>query len=500
MALNNGPEMCETTGRRAEPDRPPAGNQRIIRRMNAGYDWDGPDDPDNPRNFPSHLRIMSISAIMSLAFVSAFAGAIYVPAQEGVKKEFNQGDLAGVLPVSVYNLGMAFGPLFGAPLSEKYGRKAVYVASTPIFVVFMIGAGFANSIVSLNVCRFLAGVFAAPNIGNTSATILDYTAGRYRGVSLGIYYSIPSLGAAIAPLIGGFVERASNWRWTQWAAVISAVVFYIPVLFTKETYKKVILRRRALRAGQADTSSSQASLARTIRHFFTVLILRPIHMLLTEPIVTLVSLYNGFIFGLLYTFVISVPWIFNHYYDFGETASSLSYLGITLGTLLACVPFAVMDFMVYQRRLSRWQETHDATEPLAPEHRLAPAMVGSFLIPISLLISGWTAEYRVHWFVPIFFQGMVMMASLLVYGGANLFMLDAYGPLYGASASGAMMMTRYLLSFAFPLFALQIFKSLGAGWANTVLAGVTFLLAPIPWCFWVYGERLRRRSRYETSL
>ncbi|KAE8154539.1 hypothetical protein BDV25DRAFT_147439 [Aspergillus avenaceus] len=42
-----------------------------------------------------------------------------------------------------------------------------------------------------------------------------------------------------------------------------------------------------------------------------------------------------------------------------------------------------------------------------------------------------------------------MMASLLVYAGANLFMLDAYGPLYGASASGATMLSRYIMSFAF---------------------------------------------------
>lgn len=92
-----------------------------------------------------------------------------------------------------------------------------------------------------------------------------------------------------------------------------------------------------------------------------------------------------------------------------------------------------------------------------------------------------------------------MLASLLIYASASLFMLDAYGPLYGASASSAVMMTRYVLSAAFPLFALQLYKELGVGWATSLLAFVAVVMMPIPWCFWIYGEKLRKRSRYETS-
>ncbi|RKK17448.1 hypothetical protein BFJ63_vAg2913 [Fusarium oxysporum f. sp. narcissi] len=339
---------------------------QTITRINAAYDWTGPNDPSNPRNFSLLTKILSIASITSLAWASCFAGAIYAPAQTAVSHEFHQGRLPSVLPLSLYNLGMACGPLVGAPLSETYGRKTVYVATTPIFLAFLLGSGFVNGIVSLSICRFFAGMFASPNVNNTSATIMDYCAPRYRGASLGIYYSIPSLGAAVGPLVGGFVERSFGWRWTQWVAVVITCVLYIPVLFTRETYKKVVLRRRAIRMGLGDSSSQQTTVARTIRHFFTVLILRPLHMLFTEPIVTLVSLYNGFIFGLLYTFIISVPWIFRQYYNFSATGESLSYLGITLGTLLACAPFVLIDFSYYQKRLMHWNQTHDASEPFPP--------------------------------------------------------------------------------------------------------------------------------------
>ncbi|KZZ99014.1 Major facilitator superfamily domain, general substrate transporter [Moelleriella libera RCEF 2490] len=477
--------------------------RRAIRSMNAAFDWTGPHDPDNPRNFPLSLRLFSVVSITGLAFVATLSGAMYAPAQEDVSAKLSCSQELAVLPLSLYNLGLAFGPLVGAPLSETYGRKAVFMVTVPIFVLFMLGSGFSQNISSLAACRFFAGMFSSSLINNAPATILDSMTGKLRGVSLSIYYTLPSFGAALGPLIGGFIVPAGGWQWTQWTAVFMAVGFYVPVCFTRETYKKVILRRRAIRLG-LDTSSQRTSPGRAFRYFATVLIQRPLHMLVTEPIVTFISLFNGFLYGLLYTFVIAVPWIFREYYGFSKTGQSLSYLGLMIGTLVAAIPLVLIDLKYYQRRLSQWRQTHPpdedgVEEPLPAENRLMGAMIGSFLLPASLFIAGWTAQNRTHWVVPAIFQGCVMLSSLLIYASATMFMLDAYGPLYAASASGAMMLSRYLLSAAFPMFALQMYKALGVGWATSVLGFVTVAMAPIPWCFWAFGEKIRRRSRYETS-
>ncbi|KAF9887935.1 hypothetical protein FE257_009457 [Aspergillus nanangensis] len=400
--------------------------------VNLANDWNGPNDPDNPRNFPRIIRLSSMVAVTLLAFTGSFAGAIYAPAQEQIMQWQQCTYEVAILPLSLYNLGLAFGPIIGAPLSETYGRKAVFVVTTPLCILFLLGGGLTTTIASLSVCRFFAGVFASPNINNASAVILDYSAPHSRGVSLGMYYSVPSLGASIAPLVGGFIVPHRSWRWTQWVAILVTGGFYIPVLFTRETYKKVILRRRAIALGLTDAYSSSSTPKHPLRYFFTVLIHRPIHMLLTEPIVSFVSLYNGLIYGLLYTFVTSIPWIFATYYDFGPAAQSLSYLGVTVGTVLACAPFALIDIRFYQRRLQRWKSAHGEGSQLPPQNRLLSALVGSIPLPASLFIAGWAAEYRVHWIVPIVFQGVAMLSCFLVYAGANLFMLDVYGPLYSA--------------------------------------------------------------------
>ena len=356
---------------------------------------------------------------------------------------------------------MMVGPSFGSPLCETFGRKIVFLITTPIFALFILGSGYSESITPLVVCRFFAGVFASPNIGNASATITDYTAGRYRAVSLAFYYSIPFLGAVLGPLIGGFLVEYKDWRWTQWTTLFFIIAFYFPVVLPKETYKKTILQRRAKRQGHLHSGTEiRPTFLQSAKHFATSLLLRPIHMLFTEPIVTLVCLYNGFMFGLMYTFVVASPWVFQHYYGFSLTGQSLSFLGLIVGTMVAPVPLIAIDLYIYQPRLKRWRTTQQQETNLSfpPENRLFPSLIAAPILPAALLVFGWTSRPTIPYMVPIVFQGISILASLLIYASANLFMLDTYGPLYGASAAGAAMLTRYGLSAAFPLFALKMYK------------------------------------------
>ena len=253
-------------------------------------DWNGPNDPENPRNFSLTRRIVSTCVTTLLAFVSTFAASIYSAGIGEVATEFNVSEEIAILPLSLYTVGLALGPLIGSPLCETLGRKVVFLTTTPIFALFTLGAGFSQSIAALSTCRFFAGLFAAPAVGNASATIIDYTAGRYRAISMAFYYSIPYFGAVFAPLVGGFVVLGKGWRWTQWVTIFFIIAFYIPVIFTKETYKKIILQRRAKKLGIEGPLQENRSFIEWAQHFTTVLLIRPLHMLVTEPIVTLVCI------------------------------------------------------------------------------------------------------------------------------------------------------------------------------------------------------------------
>ncbi|PWY61961.1 bicyclomycin resistance protein [Aspergillus eucalypticola CBS 122712] len=423
-------------------------------------DWNGPNDPDNPRNFSLARRFMGIVSITLLAFVSAFAGAIYAPTQTAVMEVMNCSSEITILPLILYNLGLAFGPHFGTSLSKTYSRKAVYLTTTSVLILFMIGGAVSNTISGLTLCRFFAAVFGLSNISNASAIILDYMHDSKRGTVLAIYYTLPTVTATLAPLV----------------PVILIVAFFSPLIFTRETYKAVILRCRATQQGMAD-------------HLFIILFQRPIHILLTEPIVIFISLYNGFLFSLLYAFVISVPWVFEKYYGFNLTTQTLTYLNMTVGDMVACISYALIDRYFFLPRLHSWKQAHEPSLKIPLESHLVSALGGSLLLPPSLLI-----------LIFIVLQGLSMFSCLLVYSGTNLYMMDTYGLFYGASASGAMMFSRYILSCAFLMFILQIFEELGVGWATTVLATLTLFIALIPWIFWIYESQIRKVSKYKTTL
>ncbi|KAJ5750924.1 hypothetical protein N7533_007952 [Penicillium manginii] len=464
-------------------------------------DWTSQTDKKNPRNWSRLRKTLSTLIICSIGFTTTLGASIYAPGHAQVQAEFHVSTTISLLPLSAYSLGLAFGPMISSPLSETFGRKFVYLLTLPLCDIFLLGAGFARNITSLIICRFLAGVFAAPGVSVAAATISDFTAPGERVVPLAAYYAVPFIGSSIGPLIGGFAVQERGWRWTSWVVLIMAGVFHPLALFLRESYKATILQKCA-RKGlvedglgvQVGESVSGTNLLR-LRRFVTSTIARPVHMLATEPLVGFVCLYTGFQFALLYTFVVASPWVFKTVYGFSVSAQSLSFLGLAVGCLVAPFILISMDSVLRNKKIAarRGQES----QGFNPERKLYTALYGSLVLPIALFWFGWSARPDVHWISPIIAQGTALLGSILIYVPCNFYMLDVYGSKYGASASGASSLSRYSLSAAFPLFVTQMYEALGVGWATSVLGFAALVMAPIPWLFYYYGPRLRARSSYD---
>lgn len=462
-------------------------------------DWNGEDDPDNARNWSRTRKILSTAIICLIGFNTTMGASIYAPGHEQVKEEFGVSTTVSLLPLSSYSLGLAFGPMISSPLSETFGRKFVYLLTLPLFDIFVLGFGLSRNIGSLIVCRFFSGMFAAPGVSVASATIADYIEPERRAFPLAFYYTIPFIGSAIGPLIGGFAVEGKGWRWTAWTILIVSAVFHPPALYLRESYKMIILQNRAKRLGVEGPSGPQRTMSEMLKQFATTTILRPIHMMLTEPLVGFICLYTGFQFALLYTFVVASPWVFGHYYGFSLSAQGLTFLGLIAGCIVSpCVLIAV-EICLYQPRLRKIREGPELGaqyRKLPPEDRLFAALYGSLVLPVGLFWFAWSAG-RTHWISPIIAQGLSMLGSILIYVPCNFFMLEVYGSKYGASSSGASSLSRYTLSAAFPLFVIQMYETLGVGWATSLLGFIALAMAPIPWVFYYKGPSLRARSTYE---
>jgi MFS family permease len=123
-----------------------------------------------------------------------------------------------ILGLTVYTLGLGFGPIISAPLSEKYGRKIVYMTSSPIFMLFILGAGFSKSLASLIICRFLAGLTGSPALAIGAGTNADLFLPRQRAVVTSMFLMAPFLGPAlgyvnISLILGSMADHFQAHRW-----------------------------------------------------------------------------------------------------------------------------------------------------------------------------------------------------------------------------------------------------------------------------------------------
>ena len=88
-------------------------------------------------------------------------------------KDFGVTEVVATLPLTTYVLGLSFGPILSAPISETIGRLGTYRISVPISIFFTLGAGFAPNITALYIFRFFAGFFGGASLPVCAGTSAD---------------------------------------------------------------------------------------------------------------------------------------------------------------------------------------------------------------------------------------------------------------------------------------------------------------------------------------
>ena len=131
-------------------------------RVRTAVDWDGPDDPENPLNWPLLLRAYHTLSIGFLSFAVTAGSSLISPGTPEIEEHFQVSRTVAILPLTLYVLGLAFGPILAAPISETFGRNVVYKVTAPVFILFLLGSALSKSFGSLLVCRLLAGTVGGP--------------------------------------------------------------------------------------------------------------------------------------------------------------------------------------------------------------------------------------------------------------------------------------------------------------------------------------------------
>lgn len=133
--------------------------------------WDGPDDPDNPYNWPSRRKI-SISVIVSFGqLVTLMSTSMMASALGRISQDLGINESTTQVTFSIFVLGLAFAPFPIAPFSEMYGRKPVWLFCNAFYVLWNALCPVGRSPALMVVGRFLAGSGASVGI-TVSSTLL----------------------------------------------------------------------------------------------------------------------------------------------------------------------------------------------------------------------------------------------------------------------------------------------------------------------------------------
>lgn len=376
----------------------------------------------------------------------AFGATSYTAGITGVMARFGVSMQVAILGMSLFFWGVAFAPIHTPHLSERYGRRPVYLVAIPIFALFILGASVSRSFVAVAVCRFFAGFFGGPALVLIEGSFADVWSAR----STVTYYSILTLasfiGTACGPLIGGFLVGYGGWRWSQYIVLIIALGTYLFGIGMPETYPREILRRRARRAGVSHNLPVAQS-GVTFGQMATVTFLEPLKMIVTDPIVILLSLYVGFIFATIFQFFIAVPVVLKLTYMFTLQNSGVAFTAAIGGVVLAVFTSSALELISNRLHMAR---NHDMHVPI--EYRMLPGIVGGIGMTASFFWIGWTAKPTTSYLSPIFGTGLFIWGAASVLTSAISYLFDAYTPRGTLSALTAAACFRIILAGLIPLF------------------------------------------------
>lgn len=313
---------------------------------------------------------------------------------------------------------------------------------------------------------------------------------------MSLYLLIPLTGSGVGPIVSGFIVQYSTWRWMFWATAILQVTFELSsMLLFYESYAPLLLRQRAEKrrnetgdpryhAEAERRESGRSALWKLGRNLS-----RPIRLLAYHPIIQMQSILEGINYGLLYFALASFSSLYVSAYGESISISGLHYIAICTGTISGSQICGPLTDYAYKRLTSHTGEIN------VPELRIPLLLPGVLFIPIGLVLYGWAAEYHLFWLV-VDIGAMLLCLGMQIFNTSlHAYVMDAY-PEHVSSASAATQVLRSLLAFAFPLFSDKLYRSLGYGWGNTLLAFLSFGIAlPSTGILWRYGANLRARQQ-----
>ncbi|CEH12583.1 Synaptic vesicle transporter SVOP and related transporters (major facilitator superfamily) [Ceraceosorus bombacis] len=422
--------------------------------------WEGADDPENPQNwsnaYKAYLTIMGALLVLNSTFTSSAPSGIVEP----MIAYFQFSSEVATLTISLWVAGYCLGPLIWGPLSERVGRRPVFIISIFAYTCWNIGCALSKNTAQILVFRFLGGTFGAAPLTNSGGVIADVWGPKQRGIALCFFSVAPFAGPAVGPIVSGAIAVTNtDWRWVYWVcAIFSGVCLVITIFTFKETYAPAILKKKAQRI-RKETSD------------------------------------DNFVYGLIYLQFESVPIVFVQGHGFNSLVNGLMFIPLFLGGVAGCLFYVFFTNPKYTKLVDEYAAKG---QRVPPEKRLDIVCIAAPCLVVSFFWLGWTSYPSISFWAPMMSLSLLGFAVLLIFLGLFNYIIDSYLA-KAASALASNTVMRSAFGAGFPLFAAQMYARLGTQWASSLLGFLALLMLPIPFVLVKYGPSIRKLSKHSAE-
>lgn len=308
--------------------------------------------------------------------------------------------------------------------------------------------------------------------------------------SLAIWIAAAYCGPALGPLMAGYVVPIKGWRWAMWEIVWLAAPVVVLLWLLPETHAPTIKARIQQR------SNENPEKARTLhRKSSTDMVLslknalvKPIQICIQDPAVAVANVYTSFIYSTYYTFFDAVPRVYTYNYNFTPGQVGLVFLSVFAACIIAGSAYCLYISKILHPKLQTGTWT-------SYEAQLRPALAATFLLPLGLLLFGWTSDGTLRWILSVIGIALYSMGTFIILQCLSVYLPKIY-PRYSASLFAANDFCRSTLAAVAIHFAIPLYDELGIGRGISVLGALSVLGIVGMWYIYRAGENLRARSRF----
>ncbi|MES2127198.1 MAG: multidrug effflux MFS transporter [Pseudomonadota bacterium] len=177
-----------------------------------------PPDPVTPVPLPQRRRVplpgmFALATLLAaLSMLGPFSIDAYLPAFPNIQATLNATAIEVQQTLTAYMLAFSVMVLWHGALADAFGRRNVILASLVVFGIGTFGCAASHSVHYLWIFRIMQGVSAGAGVVVGRAIIRDLYADAQAQRLLSMVTMIFSIAPAIAPVLGGWIVKLSDWR------------------------------------------------------------------------------------------------------------------------------------------------------------------------------------------------------------------------------------------------------------------------------------------------